>query len=303
MKKVILGIVLFALTFSVLIGCSAPAVTPRNPNVLYDDPLSNEQKAQISDALSAQRVGYVDWNRIDPCLGTINDCVILINRNVSVACVVWGEEIADCVFEWGNPAALYAYRDGEACYLREAYEKGWLTKAHIRLVHAKHEEIRENWGQITTDWINSQKEAHENSRDPDVLYREPLSDEQKESIRSSMWGLCKKMVRWGYVDPYYGTINDCAVVIIHPFGTPKEEPWSQEIAGYTFEWDSPIELYVDYEEPYSLGATCSLWEAYQKGLLTEAQIGVIYERHEQYRLEFPHMLEEWEQSRETETES
>ena len=106
-----------------------------------------------------------------------------------------------------------------------------------------------------------------------------------------------KTVRWGYVDPYYGTINNCSIVIVHPFGTPKQEAWSQEVAEYIFEWDSPIDLYVYYYEPHGF-KTYTLQTAYENGLLTEKQIGEIYKRHNEYRADFPSMLEEWERSRE-----
>ena len=108
-----------------------------------------------------------------------------------------------------------------------------------------------------------------------------------------------KTVRWGYVDPYYGTINNCSIVIVHPFGTPKQEAWSQEVAGYIFEWDSPIDLYVYYHGKYeSLSYVYTLQTAYENGLLTEKQIGEIYKRHIEYRADFPRLLEEWKESRE-----
>ena len=54
-------------------------------------------------------------------------------------------EIAGYVFESPNAIGLYAYRDGEVCELKEAYEKGWLTKEHIEIIHERHLEIYAEW--------------------------------------------------------------------------------------------------------------------------------------------------------------
>lgn len=137
-------------------------------------------------------------------------------------------------------------------------------------------------------------------RHPDVLYTTPISASQEESIRSILLSRHNKVVRWNYVDPYYGTINDCIIFVLHPFGTPKQELWQQEIAGYTFEWDNSIELYVCwYEKSYNTNYTnvCTLKEAYENGLLTKEHIGKIYERHNEYRAAFPKLLEEWNKTR------
>lgn len=138
-------------------------------------------------------------------------------------------------------------------------------------------------------------------RNPDVLYQTPLSDQQKASIRyhftSKYTSYPDKIVRWSYVDPYYGTINDCIVFVIHPFGEASGEPWHQVIAGYTFEWDSPIDLFVYCDsDGLHRGKLCPLQTAYIMGLLTEKQIGEIHKKHIEYRANFPQMLEEWTKS-------
>lgn len=138
-------------------------------------------------------------------------------------------------------------------------------------------------------------------RHPDVLYTKPLSNSEKEYIRSRMWYDYDRMVRWGYVDPYYGTINDCIVFVVIPFGTPKPEPWSQKIAGYTFAWDSPIEIFVYRKNSQQTIRT--LYEAWYVGWLTDEHIGTLYRRHNEYREEFPQMLEEWKKSREENEDS
>ena len=133
--------------------------------------------------------------------------------------------------------------------------------------------------------------------DPNVLYNTPLSAEQKQKIHNTLLSKHYEKVRWDYVDPYYGTINNCVVFITHPFlMETSEEPWSQTIASYTFEWDTPIKIFVQLQSRYGNGTICELSTAFNEGYLTEAQIGEINKKHVQYRADFPRMLEEWNQS-------
>ena len=139
MKKIFTCIAIVSVILFLFTGCQ----TPRDPNVLYDDALSEELKEEISEVF-LQRMNYgFSWNAVEPYLGTINGCVILIERGRSIDCELWAETIAGYTFEWGHESALYAYRNGEICYLREAYDNGWLTKEHIGKIHAQHENIIE----------------------------------------------------------------------------------------------------------------------------------------------------------------
>lgn len=135
--------------------------------------------------------------------------------------------------------------------------------------------------------------------DPDVLYTTPLSADQKSAIRSSLISKHDdkpdQIVRWGYVDPYYGTINGCVIFVVHPYKLPSQEAWYQKIAGYMFEWDSPIGLYA-YRE--GSGVSCELWEAYSKGWLTSEHISLIHAKHIEYQRNFPQLLEQWKKTRE-----
>ena len=270
-----------------------------DPNVLYDKPPSDKLKNEISAAFLEKYDFEFHWDRVKPDIGTINGCTVFISQGgLSFEIEVHRVIIADFEFRSSVPFSLYAYRNGEVCSLQEAYEKGWLTKEHIGLLHAKYEEIQQNWAVYYQQYLD-QKEADKNSGEANILYRKELTDREKENIRELVLDKYDEIVRWGYVDPYYGTINNCSIVIVHPFGTPKQEAWSQEVAGYIFEWDSPIDLYVYYHGKYeSLSYVYTLQTAYEKGLLTEKQIGEIYKRHNEYRADFPDMLEEWERSRE-----
>lgn len=293
MKRLITFFVLSAVMLTLFAGCESPS----DPNVLYEDPLSNKLKKEISTAFSEKYGFEFDWDCVKPDIGTINGCTVVVIRSESMAEIELHKVvISDFEFRNSGPLFLYAYRNGEVCYLREAYEKGWLTKEHIGLLHAKYEEIQQNWSVYYLEWIEAQKEAHNNSSDANLLYKKALTEEEKENIRALILKKFDEIVRWGYVDPYYGTINNYSVVIVHPRKTSDGEAWFQEIAGYTFEWDSPIGLYVYYHDKYSIGVVYTLQEAYEEGWLTESQIGMIHERHEQYRESFPKLLEQWQKT-------
>ena len=38
---------------------------------------------------------------------------------------------------------FHVYKDGEVCELNDAYEKGWLTKDHIKQLEARHPDVIE----------------------------------------------------------------------------------------------------------------------------------------------------------------
>ena len=270
------------------------ADTPRDPNVLYEDSPTEELKEKIYDLTQAQKMPFYWERQPKPYLGTINNCMILSYRTNSITFDIYHKVIADCKFTWMGHFYLYAYRDGEICTLQDAYENGWLTKEHIQLIHAKHVEIDDNWGQIYQEWKNQQNQP--DSRNPNVLYKDHLSKESKTRIASHLSSHHYRFLKWDYVDPYYGTINNCIILIIHPLFQAIPQPWTSVVADYTFEWDNPIYIYV-YRKGVPAEA-CELKEAYKKGWLTKEQIGAIYKKHLDYREEFPQLLEKWNQAQE-----
>lgn len=129
------------------------------------------------------------------------------------------------------------------------------------------------------------------SDESDVLSTEPLLDTLKEQIYYDLLMEHDTLVQWDFVDPYYGTINDCIVLIIFPAPNTMKPAvlWRQRIAGYEFEWGSPINGFYVYRDRDA----CTLQEAYEQGWLTEEHIGEIHERHIEYRENYPEMLEQW----------
>lgn len=136
MKKAILMIVLLGIISVLLAGCHAT----QKSNILYDDPLSEEIKQNISYALLMQCDVKMTWNESDLYYGTINNCIVFRFGPEACLDVLSHTEIAGYRFNWFyTPLRFYAYRDGEVCELSEAYEQGWLTKEQIGKIHEKHE--------------------------------------------------------------------------------------------------------------------------------------------------------------------
>ena len=153
MKKVISLVALLAMTLSLFTGCQEPY----DPNKLYTDLPSKEVCKEIyvtfldmgtwayglyfESIYGDESINY-QWY-----YGTINGYIIIFGEPADV-CVSSRMTVADCVFEYGTPFKIYAYRDGEVWTLREAYEEGLLTKDHIKLLEERHVEIVEGlWKQ------------------------------------------------------------------------------------------------------------------------------------------------------------
>lgn len=117
--------------------------------------------------------------------------------------------------------------------------------------------------------------------DPNTLYNDPLSEEVKTKIKN--WAVIEYdwVIHWDYENPYYGntyygTINNCIILrnvgnLLDIDGIPLGH---FEIAGYVFDWKNPFLFYA-----FRDGEICKLTEAYEKGWLTQEQIGKIHARH------------------------
>ncbi|MBE6916700.1 MAG: hypothetical protein E7470_02170 [Ruminococcaceae bacterium] len=272
MKRVCAIILLAASVIALFAGCQEPY----DPNVLYDEPLSEELKQEINHALILQCDTKINWEYFDPYYGypwygTINNCIILRtpdpdNSFMPTSGLV---EVADYSFVWSWGFGLHVYRDGEACTLKEAYEREWLTKEQIGKIYEKHNRFYEGLLRIYAD-------SHDPSAyHPDYLSIKPIPKETKQKIDSALSAQYNVNVNWDDASSYIGTINYCTIL-----KTVKSEnqaaPFhdSLTIADYAFEWHEPFNLYA-----YRDGEVCELKEAYEKGWLTKIQIGKIYERH------------------------
>ena len=154
MKRLITLFALVSIVLTLFVGYQLF----RGPNALYQETLSDELKTDIRYRILMDCDDLIYWDRDDPYYGTINGCIIV--RAIPYKQMFFPEdhghiEIAGYNFETPKPIGLYAYRDDEACELKEAYEKGWLTKKHIEKIYKKHNEIY-------ADWVKALEEMNNN---------------------------------------------------------------------------------------------------------------------------------------------
>ena len=238
-----------------------------DPNVLYEELLTEELKEEINAALIKQYDTEVNWKyKKHPCLGTINGCTIVQTPGTMPMMTAHGVlEIAGYIFEQWGSFDLYAYRNGEACQLQEAYEEGWLTKEQIEVIHRKSHEY---YAMETT-------EKRETAGELDI-YGEPFSEPLKQEISVAFSTQYGTDIDWD--DPYtfYGMRKGCAI-----FMTAEQKADSaycmQLICRFPFEWRYPFNLYA-----YRDGEVCLLEEACEREWLGLNDISLMRERNVAY---------------------
>lgn len=143
-KRWIPTVLFVTVALSIFIYCKVT-----DDNTLWYVPLSDEAKQQLDQEFFLQSSGRFHWESPvaygDPYYGSINGCIILKTDQVSVGMEIGRIEVADYIFYWDGPFRLYAYREGEFCLLEEAYERGWLTEAHIEKIYHEHQERIALW--------------------------------------------------------------------------------------------------------------------------------------------------------------
>lgn len=271
MKRLLILTVLLTILLTIFAGCQ----TLRDPNMIYEDILSEELKQDIYHELLMQQdvlvnLDYIDHYSGGAYYGTINDCVIIREIQYNWFGTTIGRfEVAGYTFEYGDTFYLYVYRDGEVCQLKEAYENGWLTKEQIEVIHAKHNQRyakelkqKEDDAGIPTSYYSSY-----------YIYREPLARDMEQEIEDALLTQCGVSINWDDAYTFYGTINGCVVLMnVEPGSKPVY--CNQMIAHYVFEWREPFELYV-----YRDGEACTLQEAYEKEWLDQGQMHQIRSRN------------------------
>lgn len=140
-----------------------------DPNVLYNDPLSDEMKTTIQNKVVLKYDTSVQWRGTgsnEPYYGTINDCIVV---QTSLPDVMWPAvlynvklEIAGYTFRGSYPDFnLCVYCDGEVCLLDEAYENGWLTKEQIGKIYEKHQIIYKEYLTAYEESLKTKEEAQD----------------------------------------------------------------------------------------------------------------------------------------------
>ena len=144
MKKVILSVILLAIAVTIFSGCQETY----DPNKLSTAAPSQKVLTTMRDAMREYNVDLTNYPGY--CgdawyYGTINDCIVIFQEtdHNAVCCI----GVANYTFKHNKSFFIAVYRDGEVCYLEEAYEKGWLTEDHIAQLHVRHSEMLEEMEQ------------------------------------------------------------------------------------------------------------------------------------------------------------
>lgn len=173
MKKVFILFMLLTMLLTLLAGCqssgtditvpSDDSTKPVDPNVLSLEPLSQELCEEINAVflenwdINGDLTSYPEYYNGYWYYGTVNGCIVIFGEAQLTA--ERSLTVADYVFSYPMWFNIYVYKDGECCYLEEAYDKGWLTNEHIAQLHERHGEIAAEIDQAYDAWLQSQKEA------------------------------------------------------------------------------------------------------------------------------------------------
>ena len=139
MKKVISVIILLVMALSLFTGCQESY----DLNKLYTDLPSEEAFLEMYIALS-EKDYYVDLRKFperrphgELYYGTINGYIVASETTGDLG-IGSTFDIAGYTFESGLMFDIFVYKDGEGDTLKEAYEKGWLTKEQIGKIYERH---------------------------------------------------------------------------------------------------------------------------------------------------------------------
>ena len=182
MKKVFAIWVILSLLLTILSGCQSlgagvpmdttpsteatePSTKPTetlNPDVLSLEPPSLEVRKEMRDAIWKLGITVDLTNYPANCnnvwyYGTINGCIVTFKE----FSMNWEYTFRVAGYAFTNRVHfdILVYKSGEACTLREAFEKGWLTEDHIRQLHERHAAIVDEMDAAYDEWWQSQKET------------------------------------------------------------------------------------------------------------------------------------------------
>ena len=154
MKRLSSIVIILVLLLTIFAGCQS------SDDLLRKESLSKETQDVVDTAIIRDCGGReISWDFPGYYYGTINNCIIVNDINpesmhLTVACKI---SVGDYAFEWGFPIKLYAFKDGEACTLGEAYSRGWLNDEHIQQIYEHHEDFRTNYNEYFGKWFESQQ--------------------------------------------------------------------------------------------------------------------------------------------------
>lgn len=204
------------------------------------------------------------------CYGVFDKCIVVFYPTMLT--VVSSKTIADEVFSYGSSFALYGYHDGVFYSLEEAYEKGFITKEEVAIAAECHRAI---------GWYNLLRSLYKRAT---TALKLPEEDMSKSIVEA--FGDGGSSIEWLDLDnkeqftlPHlrsYGDFNGCTVLLMT---SQNEDENTKTVADRTFEAQMGVSLWGYYE-----GILYSLEEAYEKGFISQHDIGVALARHNDVEL-------------------
>lgn len=239
----------------------------------------------------------VDDVNIERYYGTYDNCVVLwIDRYCSYSSEGETEMVAGYRFDYGVDRTTDVYRNGKFLTLKEAYEKGWLSKADIRDVHYYHTKenasskvdlsvprpaltplTEEQELKIKQDYLVFNEKSVKRHEDyQNEWYSKKTPEEQKEYREKYNLPddyVYKMTTDEVYIEEYFGTYNGCSVMMMSSsfIGGYTDAIDYCDVAGYVFVYGSG-----QHHTIYRNGEFTTLERAYQKGWLTKEDIKNIY---------------------------
>ncbi len=237
--------------------------------------LDNEAMAELEDTYQIQYGYPLALNDViaEPgdllggtfCYGKFDECIVIFSPTMLT--VVSSETIADEVFSYGSSFALYGYHDGVFYSLEEAYEKGFITKDEVAIAAERHR---------TIGWYNGLRACYEKAtaalRLPEEDTRQNIIEAFDDKDSSIAWLNLDNEEQFASLHlRSYGDFNGYTVLLMT---LQSEDKNTQIVADSSFESQMGFSLWAYYEE-----TLYSLEEAYEKGFISQHDIGVAAARH------------------------
>ena len=200
------------------------------------------------------------------CYGNFDSCIVVFSPTVMQA--IGTSVVAGEVFTYSTLFNLWGYHDGVFYNLSEAYEKGFITKEEVREAAERHRAIGRYNALCTT--YEKAKNAVKNL-DGETI--DSIDNALKVNGVTAEWlDLDKKTMFTASHLRSYGDYNGCIVLLLT---TQNPDDNVKTIADRTFESSGVgISLWGYYE-----GALYDLQDAYEKGFISQHDIGVAAARH------------------------
>lgn len=246
-KFFFLGLAMLLLN-TILIGCM-------HKDIEVD--VAQEQHGQIREAMYSQSGMRIYWKSGARIYGTYGECVVFYTPSDYIYVIPQEEPIGGYDFSFGGYGSIYVYRDGEILSLGSAYVQNYITDEQLSQIHVIYAS--------GADTIFSTGIADREAVEP---YLSPLTQERLDQI-NAIWSQKNNHThQWDGVSGYIGMYDDC-VVVFSP--GPLATLSGFQVADYIFSYGNIFEIYVFTEND-----RLDIRQAYEDGLLTYEQIGMIY---------------------------